>query len=128
MRPLTWAFWWVLGGAVLFSTTLFFCLRPSTPSEPWIANLDKLQHAFAFFVLSFWSLALVERRAYLRVTLVMVAVGAGIEVAQGLMPFGRSAEWADLMADLVGVVLALLASLIVRESWFARVETWLRRS
>ena len=126
MRPLHWALWWVLGGALLFAFIVYVCLRPSSGMAPLFPQLDKLQHAGAFFVLSFWCYALVERRAYLRVTLVMIAVGAGIEVAQGVMALGRSAEWLDLVADVVGVLMALGVSLVQRESWFAKAETWLQ--
>ena len=128
MRPLHWALWWVLGGALLFALIVYACLRPSSGMSSWLPQLDKLQHAGAFFVLSFWCLALVERRAYLRVTLVMIAVGAGIEVAQGVMALGRSAEWLDHLADVVGILLALAVSLVQRESWFAKVETWTQPS
>jgi hypothetical protein len=58
----------------------------------------------------------------------MIAVGAGIEVAQGVMALGRSAEWLDLLADVVGILLALAVSLVQRESWFAKVETWTQPS
>lgn len=126
MRPLQWALWWVLGGAALFGLIVYACLRPSSGMGPWFPQIDKLQHAGAFFVLSFWFFALVERRAYLRVTLVMIAVGAGIEVAQGVMALGRSAEWLDLFADVAGVLMALGVSLLRRDSWFAKVETWLQ--
>jgi VanZ family protein len=126
MRPLHWALWWVLGGALLFALIVYACLRPPGGMTPWLPRLDKLQHAGALFVLSFWCLAVVERRAYLRVTLVMIAVGAGIEVAQGLMALGRSAEWLDFLADVVGILLALGVSLVQRESWFAKVETWMQ--
>jgi hypothetical protein len=46
-------------------------------------------------------------------------------VAQYLMPYGRSAEWADLAADGLGIVLAALVSLAIQESWLQRIERWL---
>ena len=55
----------------------------------------------------------------------LLVFGGAIEVAQYLMPYGRSAEWADLAADGLGILLAALASLAIRESWLQRIERWM---
>src|SRR5574343_2107712 len=65
---------------------------------------DKAQHALAFVVLT--SLAwLAWPGAGWRVALGMLAYGAGIELAQWAVGW-RFAEWADLAADVVGVLVA----------------------
>ncbi len=38
----------------------------------------------------------------------VAALGVAVEVLQGLMPFGRHAEWADLLADAIGIAAGLL--------------------
>ena len=65
---------------------------------------DKAQHALAFTVLPAWALLLWPRRAG-RVVLGMLAYGAGIELAQWAVGW-RFAEWADLAADALGVLVA----------------------
>lgn len=122
MRPLRFAVLWVLAGAALFLVTLYWCLRAPGIEENWFEGFDKLAHGLSFFALTFWGLALVERRAYGRVVVVMLAVGGGIEVAQQLMALGRQAESGDLLADGLGTLFALLASLVRRESWFEWLE------
>ncbi len=67
---------------------------------------DKAQHALAFTVLTAWALLVWPRRAG-RVVLGMLAYGAGIELAQWAVGW-RFAEWADLAADAVGVLVAWL--------------------
>jgi len=67
---------------------------------------DKAQHALAFMVLTGWALLVWPRHA-LRVVLGMLAYGAGIEAAQWAVGW-RFAEWADLAADAVGVLVAWL--------------------
>ena len=62
---------------------------------------DKAQHALAFVVLTGWALLLWPLHT-MRVVLVMLAYGAGIEAAQWAVGW-RFAEWADLAADAVGV-------------------------
>ena len=65
---------------------------------------DKAQHVLAFVVLTGWALLLWPLHA-LRVVLGMLAYGAGIEGAQWAVGW-RFAEWADLAADAVGVMVA----------------------
>ena len=65
---------------------------------------DKAQHALAFAVLTGWALLLWSQWAG-RVVLGMLAFGAGIELAQWAVGW-RFAEWADLAADAVGVLVA----------------------
>jgi VanZ family protein len=67
---------------------------------------DKAQHALAFVVLTGWALLLWPLHT-MRVVLVMLAYGAGIEAAQWAVGW-RFAEWADLAADAVGVSVAWL--------------------
>ena len=65
---------------------------------------DKAQNALAFAVLTVWALLLWPVHV-LRVLLGMLAYGAGIEAAQWAVGW-RFAEWADLAADAVGVLVA----------------------
>ena len=65
---------------------------------------DKAQHALAFAVLTGLALLLWPQWAG-RVVLGMLAFGAGIELAQWAVGW-RFAEWADLAADAVGVLVA----------------------
>ena len=124
MRALHWRGFWLSGGAALVLFVTYLCLRPSTGGEQLFPNADKWAHFLAFFALAGMLLALVERRYYASVCLGLLAFGGAIEVAQYLMPYGRSAEWADLAADALGVALAALASLAIRESWLQRIERW----
>lgn len=67
---------------------------------------DKAQHALAFVVLTGWALWLWPSPSRtLWVLLGMLVYGAGIELAQWAVGW-RFAEWADLAADAVGVLMA----------------------
>jgi hypothetical protein len=66
---------------------------------------DKAQHALAFMVLTGWALLLWPNAA-LRVALGMLVYGAGLELAQWVLGW-RFAEWADLAADALGVLVAM---------------------
>lgn len=122
MRELRWPrLWWAVAAA-LVAVTCWFSLRPSGGGAPWFEGADKFQHAVAFLALSAWFLALVERVRYRSMVVAMLAFGALIEVAQYLMPYGRQAEWADMVADALGIALGLALSLASRDSWLQRIE------
>lgn len=125
MRELRWRGFWVAAGTALVLLVTWLCLRPSAGGEQLFPNADKLHHAVAFLALAGLLLALVERRHYAAVCVALLAFGGAIEVAQYLMPYGRSAEWADLAADALGVALGLALSLAIRRSWLQVVEGWM---
>ena len=75
---------------------------------------DKLEHALAFAgLMIFGTLAFPQRRHLVPLALSLMVFGAIGEVAQIFVP-GRSASFADALADAVGI--ALVAGL----SWTAR--------
>ncbi len=84
---------------------LFLSLAPAEATlapELWG---DKVRHALAYFVLTGLGLLVFGLRWPLLVGIAVL--GAGVEVAQATMGFGRSGEWADLLANLSGEALAL---------------------
>lgn len=125
MRELRWRWFWIAAGTALVLVITWLCLRPSAGGDPWFPYADKFQHAAAFLALGGLLLALVERSRYAALCVALLAFGGAIEIAQHLMPYGRSAEWADLAADGLGILLAALVSLVSHESWLQRIEGWL---
>lgn len=124
MRPLRFAMWWALGGVALLAYVVYLCLEPPDGGGTSLIN-DKLAHFLAFFGLTGWFAALVQRRLYVAVALAMLALGGFIEVAQTAMALGRVGDWFDFWADSAGVAAAIVVSLAIRESWFERIERWL---
>jgi hypothetical protein len=80
-------------------------LTPSiSPPSMGLALSDKAYHAIAFAALVM-PVAAVFRRRLLWIAIVAFAYGAMIEVIQ---PFvGRGAEWSDLAANAVGILIGL---------------------
>jgi VanZ family protein len=125
MRELRFRRFWSLAGLALVLGTLVVCLTPATGAQPVFRGVDKLEHAAAYFVLTSWFAALMQRRHYGWVVVAMLLLGLSIEVAQQLMGLGRVADWRDLLANGTGVAAGLIVALASRESWFARIERWL---
>lgn len=97
--------------ALSLAATFWLALSPAD-DVPSVGFSDKIQHGLAFAALTCaYGLMFPHRR--LCVLAGVAAVGVAIEVLQGVMPFGRDAEFADLAADAVGIVLGLILLRVV---------------
>ncbi|MFZ2736843.1 MAG: VanZ family protein [Burkholderiaceae bacterium] len=92
---------WYLAMALVTVLALLPVEHLQLPVFEW---WDKAQHALAFVVLTGWAMLLWPSRVS-RVVPGMLAYGGAIELAQWAVGW-RFAEWSDLAADAVGVLLA----------------------
>ena len=124
MLPLRHRRLWIVLSGILLAGVVFASLQPNFgPRVP--ANFDKLEHLAAYVVLALWFTGLVVRDRYWTVVVGLLAFGASIEVLQGLMNIGRSAEWLDMFANALGIGLGLVIALRVTGDWSRRFESWL---
>ena len=117
--------WWALGWAMV----LFILYSTLAPAHyvPDVRLNDKLEHGTAFFGMTFWFGGLVRRQRFWILGVLMSALGAAIEVAQGTMGLGRDMDIHDWIADTCGVLIALAVLLTCvprrRGSWLRWVES-----
>lgn len=108
-------FWRALfWGALIIASLLALVPLPELPPLTFSLS-DKAQHALVFTVL--WCLGAAsypDRRRQLAVAL--LCYGGAIEAAQALTPT-RQAEWADWLADAIGIALGWWAM-----SWAVRLR------
>jgi VanZ family protein len=130
MLPLRYAFRWQVASAALLVIVLAGALMPAIWLWPdrvrivsWFNHLDKWAHFLAFAFLAVWFAGQYRRRSYWRVAAGLVGFGILIELCQRLVGY-RSAEWLDIGADVVGVVLGLLIGLAGAGGWCQRFENW----
>ncbi|WOB09910.1 VanZ family protein [Piscinibacter gummiphilus] len=99
------------------------CYLAFTPTPPQLATAwwDKANHSLAFLALTFTACLAFPRpgRGVWLVIVGLLAFGAGIEVVQAFVP-GRSCEWADLLADSVGIAAGVLVTLPLRSAVTSR--------
>ena len=100
-RPLRLA---VFAAAVL--VILYMTLAPNEDVPGSSLVWDKAAHSIAFGLLTVIGLLMSTHRRLL-VAGAVLGLGVAIEVAQSLMPFGRSGDWRDALGDAVGVGLGL---------------------
>ena len=102
-------FWMALVGSYILS------VLPGQTVAPLFSWSDKLNHAGAFLVLGFL-LRMGWRIDYGRALILLVMYGGFIEVSQ-LFAIHRSAEWADVGADVIGTFLGLKLYRYVHALW-----------
>jgi VanZ family protein len=74
---------------------------------------DKIQHCIGFFGLSALGIAGWGTRSALRIGIALAALGGAIELLQATRIIGRDAEVADWLADVAGILLALLPAVFI---------------
>ena len=95
-----WVYALLLLGAM--AGALYFALAPSHGGDDWFPQADKLRHAATFAFL--WLLGMRARIKPLKLALLLLTFGVGIEAAQSFTP-DREASALDLLADSVGIAL-----------------------
>ena len=89
----------------------------------WLQNSDKLLHMSTFTLLALWFSGQYRRASYLRVAVGLLLFGALIEFCQYLVGY-READWFDMAANTVGIVLGLGVAIAGLGGWSLRVEDW----
>jgi len=111
-QRLVWLYRFALLAALIGVSWLAFS---STSIRPAHLGSDKVNHAFAFFVLSLLIDNAFPRVRFLRVKLwPLLAYGVAIEIIQRFV--SRDPSWLDLVADGVGISLYWLL-----RSWLRRI-------
>jgi VanZ family protein len=126
MSELRYSRFWYLIGMILTLIVIISSLVPAR-ELPHLRFSDKLQHLLAYTGLALWFGGLVAPRRYMGLALALLALGGGIEIAQGLMGLGREADWHDFYADALGSGLGLSLCLAGLGRWPVWFEQWPRQ-
>ncbi len=82
-------------------------------------DIDKIGHTIAYFVLGFlWLIALHKKGMKFAVILGVTLYGILMEVLQSVLTDYRTFELMDMLANTMGVFLALIAFLLVEKKQF----------
>ncbi len=98
-------------GRALILLILVLSLARTGPAGLPVPHGDKWGHLIAYAALSYWYASFIrDRCGRIWRALAFVALGAMIEILQSFTSH-RSAEWADLYADALGVALGMSLAL-----------------
>ena len=132
MLPLQYARLWRALSAFLLLFVLAAALAPSwwfdTKAEAlsWFEHADKWLHGITFLALTLWFSGLVARRAWGRMVFGLLLFGLLIEASQLLVSY-RMADWLDLGADALGILLGMAIAAAGLGAWGLRLEDWYSR-
>lgn len=116
---LRWFRWWLAVGLFGCGMLLYLSLIPSPP-QPEVAHFDKLEHLLAYIVLGAWFAAILPRH-HGRVFVGLAVLGGLIELLQGMTDY-RSGDALDMVADVVGIVVGILAARAGMMRWVYRFD------
>ena len=95
--------WAVLGAAIVAAIIYLSTARVDLPSPG--EGSDKIEHALAYGVLTWWwSQIVVSRRGRAVLLVAGVTLGVALEITQSFIPY-RSAEVLDAVADAAGALI-----------------------
>jgi VanZ family protein len=117
--------WWTIG-YVLLVWTVNDSLERHPPNFGGLFLSDKVLHFTGYFLLATWFGGVARRSRYWVVGLGLIAFSGVLEILQGVMHNGRSAEWLDLLANACGVTTALVFASFGLGRWMIWIERLLR--
>jgi glycopeptide antibiotics resistance protein len=82
----------------------------------WFENVDKWIHGLSFLFLSVWFAGLWERSANWRIAAGLMLFGFIVEGCQLLVSY-RTADWLDIAANTVGIMVGLMAATAGLGGW-----------
>lgn len=128
MLPLRHVVGWRIASALLLLLVFAAMIVPAwlwpTQMQRSVAAFDKWLHGITFVVLALWFSGQYARRAYWQIAIGLALFGGATEFVQRTLIY-RSADPADMLANLAGIAAGLIVALAGVGGWSLRVETWL---
>ncbi|MDR2871101.1 MAG: VanZ family protein [Xanthomonadaceae bacterium] len=123
-RPALWLSLWI--GAIV--TVIIVCLIPPPPLE-LPSGSDKIEHFLAYFLLAAAMIQIFAVwRWRLAMTIFLIAMGIGIEFAQGTLTTTRTADVQDAVANTLGVLAGLSVGMTpLRDALLRFDRHWFRK-
>jgi VanZ family protein len=119
---------WLAIGLALVASVIIGSLLPADDLPPApIVGFDKIEHIFGYAVLSAYAVMLfAQRRMQLLAATGLVLLGIGLEFAQEFWTVSRSADAADAVADLIGVLVGIALARTPLARMLERIDARLR--
>lgn len=131
MLPLQYAPRWRTASIVLLLAVLLAAITPAmwfwsdrVRMVSWIGGIDKWMHVATFATLAVWFAGQYRPRSYWRIAIGLLGFGLLIELCQRMVTY-RTAEWFDVAADSIGIIVGLAIAMLGIGGWCLRFESWL---
>ena len=130
MLPLKHERFWRIADLALILVVFFFALIPAAwfwhdtvDIMAWSKHSDKVLHGLTFAVLSVWFCGQYQRLSYWKIGAGLVFFGIVIELCQFRVGY-RSADWYDIGANTLGIIIGLAMAIAGLGGWSLRAEQW----
>ncbi|HKE94491.1 MAG TPA: VanZ family protein [Povalibacter sp.] len=116
---------WLVIGWLLIIVAFVVCLLPGK-DLPEVQLSDKYEHTILYLILTLWFTGLYPRSRYAVIATALFVMGVTIEIAQGAMHLGRTADVHDVMANTAGILIGLMLALAGLGGWAQWIDGWTR--
>jgi len=128
IRTLRYGRFWLGGGIFLMAIVLYSAVVPGGLMPSFLDLVpsfltDKALHFLTFMLLMLWFCGVLRWRLSPLVALSLLGFGILIELIQSRLPY-RSAEVADAMFDVGGILLGWALAAAGLSGWAVMVESW----
>jgi VanZ family protein len=117
---------WLVVGWIAVTIALVLNLMPGEELQGIEIN-DKLEHFIGYALLTLCFCGIYPRARYWLIAVLFLLMGGMVEVLQGLMHWGRSADIHDFYADCIGIAVGLALASLGLNQWPRWLESLFKR-
>jgi len=127
MHKFRYAKVWLTVGWLLVAVIVFLSLWPKPPQPLEFEQSDKLSHIIAYMTLMLWFANIYRQRSsQLQMSLGFFVMGVCLELLQGMTEY-RTFSYTDMLANGIGILLALYLAKTRFATYLLRLDAWLTR-
>jgi VanZ family protein len=119
---------WMLASGIVVLAAIVVNLLPPDDISAFEGTNDKVLHTIGYALLAVWFGGLYPKPRYRSIAASLVALGIFIEIAQGAMHLGRTADVKDALADFGGIALGLTLAWIGLGRWALWLQSPFQRT
>ena len=125
MHELRYAKLWLILGWLLVAVIVFLSLWPKAPQPFEFEQSDKLSHIVAYMILMLWFANIYpQRSSQVQISIGFFVMGVCLEFLQRMTGY-RTFSYADMLANGLGILLALYLAKTRLANYLLRLDTWL---
>jgi len=125
MHKFRYAKVWLTLGWLLVALVVFLSLWPKPPQPLEFEQSDKLYHVIVYMTLMLWFANIYpQRSSQLQLSMGFFVMGVCLELLQGVTEY-RTFSYTDMLANGIGILLALYLAKTRFATYLLRLDTWL---
>ena len=125
MHKFRYAKVWLTLGWLLVAVIVFLSLWPKPPQPLEFEQSDKLYHVIVYMTLMLWFVNIYpQRSSQLQLSMGFFVMGVCLELLQGMTVY-RTFSYTDMLANGIGISLALYLAKTRLATYLLRLDTWL---